>query len=85
MMAKLTVEKWGSPIGGKQTMRISGFADGELNELKSMDHHDATEKLLDMLDHRNQGLGTQWMCGYGVWGVWYDDEFAYANISTSCD
>ena len=84
-MAALTIEKWGMPVGGKQTMRIGGFGNGELNELKSMTHHEASEKLLDMLDDRNQGTGTCWHNGYGVYGVWYDNEYAYVNVGTSCD
>ena len=81
----LTVERWGIPIGGKQTMRIGGFGDGELCELKSMEHREATDKLLDMLNHRNNGTGNTWVCGYGVYGVWFDNEYAYVNVGTSCD
>ena len=71
--------------GGMQTMRISGFSDGELNELKSMEHYEAKDTLLNMLDTRNDGMGTVWMCGYGVYGLWFDNEYAYLNIGTSCD
>ena len=81
----LTIDKLGTPVGGKQTMRIGGFGDGELSELKSMTNREAEEKLLDMLDNRNNGIGTRWMCGYGVWSLWFDNEFAYVNIGTSCD
>lgn len=67
------------------TMRIGGFLDGELSELKSMEHYEAKDKLLDMLDRRNGGIGTQWKCGYGVYGMWFDNEYAYVNIGRSCD
>lgn len=66
-------------------MRIGGFMDGELNELKSMENNEAKETLIDMLDDRNQGQGTCWYCGYGVYGLWFDNEFAYLNVGTSCD
>ena len=80
----LTVDKIGS-MTGKDTMRISGFRDGELSELKSMEHGEAKEKLLDMLDYRNNGLGRCWVRGYGVYGLWFDNEYAYMNIGNSCD
>lgn len=84
MMTKLeiaTIER----RTGANTMRIGGFSDEELSELKSMEHNEAKDSLLDMLDRRNNGLGTQWMCGYGVFSWWFDNEFAYVNIGTSCD
>ena len=71
--------------GGTRTMRIGDFADGELSELKSMEHNEAKEKLLEMLDNRNNNTGTMWHNGYGVYGLWFDNEYAYLNIGTSCD
>ena len=70
---------------GINTMMITGFMDGELSELKSMEHHEAREKLLEMLDSRNDGIGKQWVCGYGVYGLWFDNEAAYLNVGSSCD
>lgn len=72
-------------MAGMDTMRIGGFGDGELSELKSMEHHESKEKLLALLDLRNQGLGTTWVCGNGIYGVWYDNEYAYMNVGSSCD
>lgn len=80
----LTIDKQ-QAYGGMQTMRIGGFAEGELSELKSMEHYEAKDKLLDMLDYRNNGTGTAWHNGYGVYGMWFDNEYAYINIGTSCD
>lgn len=68
-----------------QTMKITGFSDGELTELKAMPNPDAKEALLSMLDARNHGLGTTFLCGYGAYGLWFDNEAAYLNIGTSCD
>ena len=83
-MAALTVIKIQS-TGRLNTMLIGGFNDGELSDLKSMEHYESKSKLLDMLDDRNNGLGTTWMRGPGVYGHWFDNEFAYINIGTSCD
>ena len=65
--------------------QITGFSDGELSELKSMEHYESKEALLSMLDRRNSGLGTMWLCGNGVYGLWYDNDAAYMNIGKSCD
>lgn len=83
-MAALTIERIPC-TASLDTMRISGFSDGELSELKSMEHSEAKEKLLDMLNYRNNGLGTTWMCGNGAYGLWFDNEYAYLNIGTNCD
>ena len=83
-MAKLNIDT--SPCGrGMKTVKITGFRDGELSELKSMEHHEAKEKLLTMLDDRNNSIGTCWVCGNGVYGLWFDNEAAYLNIGSSCD
>jgi hypothetical protein len=66
-------------------MKITGFSDDELSELKSMEHNESKEKLIDMLNYRNNGIGRAWTCGYGVYGLWYDNEAAYLNIGKSCD
>jgi len=83
----LTIEEVPSLASGRGMMavRIGGFADSELSELKSMEHYEAKVTLLDMLDNRNKGIGTQWLCGVGVYGMWFDNEYAYLNIGTSCD
>ena len=83
-MAKLTIDEI-EKHGGLRTMRIGGMTFGELSELKSTEHQEAKEILLEMLDSRNEGIGTCWMCGYGVYGLWFDNEYAYLNIGTSCD
>ena len=82
-MARLTIEK--QPCTSTlDTMKITGFSDGELSELKSMEHHESKDKLLDMLNYRNDGIGTTWMCGYGVYAHWFDNDAAYVNIGRSC-
>ena len=82
---KLQIKKIPSGRSGMDTMMITGFRDGELSELKSMEHGEAKEKLLEMLDYRNNNTGTCWSCGNGVYGMWFDNEAAYMNIGSSCD
>ena len=86
-MARLSIEEVESLASGNRmrVMRIGNFCEGELSELKSMDHFEAKEKLLDMIDARNDGQATLWVCGYGVYGLWFDNEYAYLNVGTSCD
>ena len=83
-MAELKIETLPCSAG-MDTKKISGFRDGELSELKSMEHFEAKEKLLVMLDDRNRSIGTRWKCGNGVYGLWFDNEAAYLNIGRSCD
>lgn len=83
-MARLTIER--KPCtNSMDTMKITGFSDSELSELKSMEHYESKDALLDMLDSRNSGQGTLWACGYGVFGHWFDNEAAYINVGKSCD
>lgn len=83
-MARLIIEK--RPCtNNMDTVKITGFTDGELSELKSMEHYESKETLLSMLDSRNDGIGTMWACGNGVYGLWYDNDAAYMNVGTSCD
>lgn len=83
-MQKLTINK-SRYSSGMDTLTITGFEDGELAELKSMKHEDAKEKLIAMLDSRNGNMGTCYACGYGIYGLWFDNEAAYMNVGNSCD
>ena len=82
---KLEIGEIPSGRAGMKTMRIGGFSNAELSELKSMEHMEAKDRLLEILDERNNGTGTVWACGYGVYGMWFDNEFAYLNIGSNCD
>ena len=64
-----------------ETARIGGLSSDELFELKNMDHKQAGTKLLDILDERNDGIGTTWRRSCGVVSWWFDNEYAYVNIS----
>lgn len=83
-MARLTIDKMPC-TRAIDTMKITGFSSGELSELKSMEHNEARETLLNMLDHRNDGIGTCWQNGYGTYGLWFDNEAAYINVGRSAD
>ena len=85
MKPELKIEKIPAGRPGMITMKITGFSDSELSELKSMEHGEAREKLIDMLNRRKNGVGTAWVCGNGVYGMWFDNEAAYLNIGSSCD
>ena len=83
-MNKLTLEKMPC-TRAMDTMKISGFADGELDMLKRFPNEDAKQMLLNMLDERNNGIATCWHNGYGIFGLWFDNEYAYLNVGSSCD
>ena len=80
----LAIEK--NPFGmGYDNIKITGFTDNELYELKSMEHGEAIEAVVDMLNRRNQGKGRELQCGYGIYGMWFDNEFVYMRVGDSCD
>jgi len=81
---KLKMERF-RYTNGLDHVKITGFNDGELSELKSMEHLEAEHKLLEMLNSRNDGEGRRLGCGYGVYGMWFDDEAAYLSVGTTCD
>ena len=70
---------------GSSCMKLTGFTEAELSELNSMDYREMKEKIIDMLDDRNNGLGTVWACGYGFWSAWIRDGAVYCDIGSSCD
>lgn len=84
-MSRLLVEEAPQFGGGMRTIMVSGFENGDLERLKSLPHSEAREALLDMLDARADGIGTVFQCGYGVYGVWFDNENAFLNVGDSCD
>lgn len=69
----------------RKIVKVTGWQKSELSELKSMEHYEASEKLIEMLDSRNNGLGSRLHNGYGIYGVWFDNEAAYLNCGTTCD
>lgn len=71
--------------GGLDEVKVTGFRDSELSELKSMEHGEAKQKLVEMLDSRNKGEGTRLACGYGIYGLWFDNEAAYLSVGNTCD
>lgn len=83
-MQALTIEKI-QHTPGMDTFRISGFEDGELYELKSLKHREAEEKMIHLLDERNGNKGSCWAYGYGIYGLWFDNEYAYMNVGDKCD
>lgn len=83
-MERLTIKQIGIQ-SGLATQMITGFSDDELRQLKNLPHEEAEQRLIAMLDKRNDGLGTAWACGYGMYGLWFDNEATYVNIGNSCD
>lgn len=84
MTNPLTLER--NPFGmGFDTVRIIGFTDEELYELKQLDHPDAINKVVELLNARNNGKGNELQCGYGIYGLWFDNEYVYLRVGDSCD
>ena len=76
---KFTIEEVASGES-MRVMQISGFADGELEILKSMNdqnYQEAGKTLLDMLDERNDEIGTILWRSDGVFAWWFTSDNAY--------
>ena len=84
-MKQLTITQIDSGRRGLDTMKITGFSDEILYSLKHMKHEDAKESVIELLDERNNGIGTCWHNGNGIYGLWFDNEAAYMNIGSSAD
>lgn len=62
---------------------VTGFTPEELEEIgKDGIHYDS---LVRILNERNEGLGTCWSCGYGIYGVWIRNGVVYVRTGSSCD
>lgn len=70
---------------GLDTVKVSGFTDEELYRLKKMPNAQARDEMVRILNMRNNGEGTVYACGYGIYSLWFDNEAAYMNVGTSCD
>lgn len=84
-MEKLKLRKIDGGNRSLTTIEITGFMPGKLNELKSMEHRESLEKIVEMLNDRNENVGTCYACGYGIYEHWFDNEAAYINIGNTCD
>ena len=63
-MAPLKIKKI-----GQTSYEITGFTTSELDELMSMEYRDARDKIIPMLDDRNDGQGTYWAHCVGIYRV----------------
>ena len=70
---------------GTDTMKVTGFTEQELSELNSMDYRDMIDTVLEILDTRNNGIGSSWKCGYGVLLMWISNGAVFVEIGNSCD
>lgn len=79
MASPLTVVQ--NPFGmGEKFFIIKGLTEEELYDLKTLSNDDALSKLLDILDERNDDLGTIWWRSSVVCCGWFDNEFAYIKL-----
>ena len=84
-MKALKIAEQDSGRHGIKTMRVTGFTNDELNQIRNAEHETAMDMTLDLLDRKNDGIGSCWVCGYGVYAMWMDDDSVYFNIGTSSD
>ena len=83
-MKELTISKE-YERAATRVMKVTGFTERELSELNSMDYREMKEKILEMLDDLNYGVGTCWHNGYGVYNAWIREGAVFIEIGNSCD
>ena len=84
-MKPLKISEIESGRPGIKTMRVTGFSEDELSRIRGLEHSAAMDYALTILDNRNDKIGSCWLCGYGVYAMWMDDDSVYFNIGTGCD
>ena len=70
---------------GTNMLKVTGFSEKELSELTSMDYREMIDTVLDMLDRRNNLLGTCLHNGYGVYTVWISGDTVNIEYGKTCD
>ena len=70
---------------GYQIKKVTGFTAFELDRLNRMPYQDMKQEALEMLDKRNDGIGTCWHNGYGVYQMWVGADALFVEIGSSCD
>ena len=70
---------------GTKTIQLTGFSEKDLSELNSMDYRDMKDKIVEIADARNHGIGTCWHNGYGIYNAWILDGSVFIETGTSCD
>ena len=73
---------------GSKVMKIDGFSDEDLDELRRMDYRDMKKEVLEALDRYNGGLGTCWQNGNGVYSAYMNGQYPksiFVEIGKSCD
>lgn len=61
-------------LGWCNQWEVSGFTDRELDELKSMEYRDLTDKMVELLDDQMDGLGTYLTNCIGIHGVQFGGD-----------
>ena len=85
-MEKLKVEK----ISSDRTFSdytIEGLSVEEMNRIfdPQGDGSRQDDRLQEILDAHNPGLGTAWRCGYGIYSVRHVGGILMVKVGNSCD
>ena len=72
--------------------KVSGFSDEEFSELlrlkEDQGYFQMQKRLVEIIDEHNPNQGTCWACGYGIYGVVFNDRFpgcVFVETGNSCD
>lgn len=81
---RLTIEIWRAGFG-VNTLKITGFTEAEMEELKHCDYRDLKTRVVEIADERNGNIGTCWTRGYGIYNAWTNDNAVFIEVGSSSD
>lgn len=89
MAEKLIVERVTRGRMGIDTYCVKGFTEEELKQIKQTIADEGVLKaenmILDWLDDRNNGVGSAWHNGFGIYGFTMGEVGCCFDVGNSCD
>ena len=84
MKTPLKIEDFREGLGVK-CLKLTGFSTEEIDELTHCDYRDLKKRVVEIANERNNGIGTCWECGYGVYNAWTRGNEVFIEVGNSCD
>lgn len=70
---------------GVRCLKLTGFSEEEIQELAHCDYRDMKNRIVEIANERNSGIGTTWQCGYGIYNAWTHGNEVFIEVGVSCD
>lgn len=84
MKTPLAIETFREGLGVR-CLKLTGFSEEEIQELAHCDYRDMKNRIVEIANDRNSGIGTTWQCGYGIYNAWTHGNEVFIEVGVSCD